>query len=166
MTNETKLSDWTADLNLPTGIAESFFRPESTPQRVVVMAVKGHGQDGIDHKLETKNEAGAVIETKTCKKFADVSVNTEDLARSMKWEVLSRPAALGLAAAIREHGPSWPGELVIDVQTSGRGKEKQFIIRRVSPESIDAERKAEAALAAAKSKAPVQPAGEPTLTVA
>lgn len=141
-----------AELGLPTGIAESYFKPESTPQRVVVMAVQGYGQDGKGIELVTKNDAGEVVETKKASLFADVSLNTEELNRAMKWQVLSRPAALQLGKAINEHGPSWPGELIVDIWTSGRGKEKQFHIARITPASIEAEKRAQEALAAAKGK--------------
>jgi len=150
---QTKMADWRSALNLPTRIAESFFQPDSTPQRVVVMNVEGFGDDGIGVVLETKDKkTGEVVETKKATCFAKVHVNNEDLTRSQVWDVLSRPAALAVGQAIDAAGVNWPGTLVVDIWTTGRGLQKQFHVQRVAPELIQAEKDAEAALAADKAE--------------
>lgn len=163
--NQQNLSEWdpAAALNLATTIQEAFFKPKSEPQRRVVMGVTGYGEKGKPVVLkEDGNEAGKPA---TC--YAEVRLNNEDLTRSEVWQVLSKPATVTLLAVLKQHGPDFAGNLVVDIWTEGRDKLKQFFIQRITPESIEAEKKAreaiEAAKAAKKAAAASAPAVEPAV---
>lgn len=136
MTQQT-LEDLTA--SLPSSITPTFFKPESTPQRVLVNSIEAFGENGRGHVLETKDENGHVIESKKATLYAVVDVLDAETLRSMRWEVLSKPAAVQLTAAVREHakaGNTSLAGLMVDVSASGRGREKVFSIKRVDEDKL------------------------------
>lgn len=127
------------DLNLPTDIAPNFFKPESAKQRVLVNSIKGFGADGKGHVLETKNEAGHVIESKKATLYALVDLLDAETLRTSRWEVLSKPAAVQLNACVKAHAASGARTLeglMLDIWTTGRGKEKQFHVQRVDEKQL------------------------------
>lgn len=150
MTNEQqKLS---ASLGLAQTIERSFFKPESKVQRVMVQAIRAFGEDGKGVTLKEKAADGTVTE-KPAKCYAEVDVLDPDNIRSKVWQVLSKPCVVQLAHAIDAHG-SVEG-LMLDVSTSGKGKEKEFHVTRVTAEQLKRELEEELAAQAAKRQAAV-----------
>jgi hypothetical protein len=132
-------ADWLPAL--PEKAKPSFFQPDSTPQRVIVLDVTGHGPDGVTHVIAKSNDQGVILETKQTKKYADLLLRDAQSGREMLWEVLSLPAALQVRDALVKAGPDYRGNLVLSIHTEGRGLKKVFVvvpvaISKAPPQSV------------------------------
>src|SRR5207244_4467040 len=108
------------------------------PQRVLVLDVRGFGRDGVDHTITKKRPDGAIIETKSTRKYAEVTLEDLDTGRLSAWEVLSMPAAKLLRDAVVRAGPDFRGNLAVSIRTEGRSLEKRFFVDTITaPATVD-----------------------------
>ncbi|MEA3144092.1 MAG: hypothetical protein QOG31_1416 [Thermoplasmata archaeon] len=123
---------WLAGLNLPDKAKPTFFQPESTPQRVVLVDVKGYGPQGIPHTIANHDDNGNIVSSKAVTKYAVATFLEVGTARESVWEILSLPAAVSLRDVIVRSGPDWSGNVVLDIHSEGRGLKKTFHLTVVS----------------------------------
>lgn len=131
---------WLASLGVPTEVEPSFFKADSKKQRLVVLDVRGFGDKGKTVELRMKDNAGNPI-VKSAQCFAEVDLLDPDTMRNYRWQVLSRGTAAQVVRAVAKHGPSFRGELEVDIWAEGRGMQRttHVVAAPVAIEPTDAD---------------------------
>lgn len=129
---------WLASLNVGETLEPSFFKSDSKKQRVVVNDVRGFGSEGTPVELKMKDNAGNPI-VKQAKCFAEVDLLDPETMRNYRWQVLSRATAVQLVRVVGAFGPTFRGELEVDVWSEGRGMQRttHVVAVRAAPPTLD-----------------------------